>query len=438
MKVPKIIKISQKEKLKADKTELLNSDNKTQYKNYFSYKNNIISHDDMIDLSIKISSYETIKKLITDSYPIIFIDEYQDTFPKIIDILLTHLLPTNNILLGFFGDKMQKIYDSGVGEIPISYNLKQITKSENYRCSVSVINLLNKIRDDITQEPSGENKNIEGSCRFYFKDKNGFKLNDFIESELKNKIELDDDKSNLKVLYLTHRFIAKENGYEELYDVVNKANKVDALTKKDEDRCPFIKFLYQIEELNNLYSNSKIQALLNKISFEINFFESKQKLKDILDQLDKLRMENSIGDVFNYAIENNLLQKSQKIVDFDLENIDNKKYYDALMLIQYSQIILANKVADENTPFSTKHSTKGAEFDNVLVVIDDDAWNQYSFDNYFTGTDTSQSRLDRTKNLFYVVCSRAKKNLVVLALSEISQSSHKKINEFFDEVIGLV
>lgn len=428
-----------KQKLENDKTELLNSVNKTQYKNYFSYKNNIISHDDVINLSIKIfSSYETIKKLITDSYPIIFIDEYQDTFPEIINIiLLTHLLPTNNILLGFFGDRMQKIYDSGIGEISTSYNLKPITKRENYRCSVSVINLLNKIRDDITQVPTGENKNIEGSCSFYFKDKSDFKINDFIESELKTRIGIHDDKSNLKILYLTHRFIAKENGYEELYEVVNKANKTDALTKKDEDRCPIIKFLYQIEELNNLHSSRKIQAFLNKTSFEVNSFQNKKDLKDILEHLNKMRIENSIGDVFNYAIQNNLLQKSQKIIDFDLDDAQNKDYYDNIMQIQYSHVIQASKVVEEQTPFSTQHGTKGAEYENVLVVIDDEAWNQYNFDNYFSGIDTSQPRYDRTKNLFYVVCSRAKKNLVVLTLSNISQSSHNKINDFFDKVIGL-
>ena len=65
------------------------------------------------------------------------------------------------ILFGFYGDKMQKIYDTGIGEIPLTYNLKRITKSENYRCSVSVVNLLNKIRNDITQIPSGENKNSD-------------------------------------------------------------------------------------------------------------------------------------------------------------------------------------------------------------------------------------------------------------------------------------
>ncbi|MDY0314113.1 MAG: AAA family ATPase [Bacteroidales bacterium] len=424
--------LEKKEKLINDKDELINSDKKTQYKNSFSYKNNIISHDEVIDLSIRIfSSYEMIKKLIVDTYPIIFIDEYQDTFPKVINILLDYLLPTKSILLGFFGDKMQKIYDTGIGEIPTSYNLKQITKSENYRCSASVINILNKIRDDIKQVPSGENKNVEGSCSFYPKDKDGFKLNDFIENELKNKIGIDDDKSNVKVLYLTHRLIAKENSYEELYELVNSAGKADALTKKDEDKCPFIKFLYQVEELNSLCQNNQVQTLLKKSSFEINSFKDKTHLKNLLMRLHLMREKNNIEEIYNYAIQNNLLQKSQQIIDFDLVDIDNKAYCDALMQIEYNQIIQANKVVEEHTPFSTKHGTKGAEYDNVLVVIDDDAWRNYSFDKYFSCDTTNESIYNRTKNLFYVVCSRAKINLVVLALSPLTQTSQQEIEQLF-------
>ena len=100
---------------------------------------------------------------------------------------------------------------------------------------------------------------------------------------------------------------------------------------------------------------------------------SNSRLKDILEHLNKMRIENSIGEVFNYVIENNLLQESQKIIDFDLDDLPNKEYYDNIMQIQYSQVIQASKVVEEQTPFSTKHGTKGAEYENVLVVIDDDA-----------------------------------------------------------------
>ena len=427
--------LEKKEKLVNDKNELINSDKNTQYKNYFSYKNNIISHDEVIELSYKIfASYSMIKKIITDSYPIIFVDEYQDTFPRIINILLDYLFPTNKILFGFYGDKMQKIYDAGVGKIDCTYNLKNITKSENYRCSISVINLLNKIRDDIEQIPSGINKDIQGGCDFYQRYGSDFNLENFIFSELKSKLGLADDLHDLKILYLTHRLIAKENGYEELYELVNNFGKSDALTKKDEDKCPFIKFLYQIEKIVSYFQDNKIQSLLKEINFEINSFEDKKNLKNILNKLTSIRKEKIIQDVFDFVIEKKLLQKSQNMNDYDLENENNRTYYEDLMKRPYEEIIKANKVTDENTPFSTKHGTKGSEFDNVLVVIDDDAWRNYSFEKYFSGDITNETIYNRTKNLFYVVCSRAKVNLVVLSLSSLSQVSQQQIKQLFGEI----
>lgn len=429
--------LEKKEKLESDKAELLSTSKTMKYKNYFSYKNNIVSHDEVIELSQRLfSSYPVIRKLIVDTYPIILVDEYQDTFPSVIKILLDDL-NSDNLLLGFYGDKMQKIYDKGIGEISSAYNLKSITKLENYRCSESVVNLLNKIRDDIQQIPSGDNKGVEGNCIFYQINENNFNLSEFIENNLKSKFEIKDDKSNLKVLYLTHRLIAKENEYGELYELVNSNGKSDALTKKDEDSCPFIKFLYQIEDIVNLYQNNKIQRLLKKYSFEINTFEEKKTLKRILDILIKIRERKKIDQVINFVIKYRLLQRSEQMNNFDLEDESNSKYYNSLMQIAYNQIIKACKIADEKTPFSTKHGTKGSEFENVLVVIDDTAWRNYSFDRYFSNDRTNENQYSRTRNLFYVTCSRAKNNLAVLALSELQENSKTRISELFVEVIDL-
>ncbi|HIP26316.1 MAG TPA: ATP-dependent helicase, partial [Flavobacteriaceae bacterium] len=377
--------LEKKEKLESDKVELQFTNKTMKYKNYFSYRNNIVSHDEVIELSQRLfSSYSVIKKLIVDTYPIVFVDEYQDTFPSVIKILLDDL-NADNLLLGFYGDKMQKIYDKGIGEIPSTYNLKAITKLENYRCSVSVVGLLNKIRDDIQQIPSGNNKEVQGSYSFSQASEDNFNLSEFIDSNLKDRFGIEDDRSNLKILYLTHKLIARENEYEELYSLVNGVGKSDALTKKDEDRCPFIKFLYEVEDIVDLFQGNKIQRLLKKYSFEMNSFEEKKQLKRILNILVKIRKRKKITYVMRYVIKYRLLQKSNKMNDFNLEDESNSEYYNSLMQIEYNQIIKACKTADEKTPFSTKHGTKGAEFENVLVVIDDSAWAMYSFDKYFAG-----------------------------------------------------
>ena len=65
------------------------------------------------------------------------------------------------------------------------------------------------------------------------------------------------------------------------------------------------------------------------------------------------------------------------------------------------------------TPFSTQHKIKGAEFDNVLVIMDNGGWNSsYNFENLFT-LGGSVNVLNKTQKIFYVCCTRSKENLVV-------------------------
>ena len=81
----------------------------------------------------------------------------------------------------------------------------------------------------------------------------------------------------------------------------------------------------------------------------------------------------------------------------------------------------------EESPFATHHGVKGAQFERVLVVVDDEeaAFHQYSYGKYFGYvplSDNDQERieageetvLDRTRRLFYVCCSRAVKDLAVV------------------------
>jgi DNA helicase-2/ATP-dependent DNA helicase PcrA len=109
----------------------------------------------------------------------------------------------------------------------------------------------------------------------------------------------------------------------------------------------------------------------------------------------------------------------------------NKDFYNALMPIKYQEFISVNEYIEDYTPYSTKHGVKGAEFDNVLVVIDDGAWNMYKFNDVFSNNVKNKERYSRTLNLLYVCCSRAKDKLVLLSLSGMDASAMATVNAWF-------
>jgi DNA helicase-2/ATP-dependent DNA helicase PcrA len=83
------------------------------------------------------------------------------------------------------------------------------------------------------------------------------------------------------------------------------------------------------------------------------------------------------------------------------------------------------------TPFSTQHKTKGTEFNNVLVVLNNANWNKYNFENLFLGNG-KDSVLSRTQKIFYVCCTRTKENLAVY-YNNPNEKVIAKAKEWFGE-----
>ena len=78
-----------------------------------------IHHDDVINLSSRMfATYKKLSYIVCDRFPVIFVDEYQDTQEKVVKILLDNLGAdvTRRSIIGFFGDYMQQIYNSGIGK----------------------------------------------------------------------------------------------------------------------------------------------------------------------------------------------------------------------------------------------------------------------------------------------------------------------------------
>ena len=91
------------------------------------------------------------KALLFDRYPIIFVDEYQDTNKDFADSLVEHFIAQQTgPLIGFFGDHWQQIYRHTCGKIEHG-DLETIGKQANFRSAQRVVDCLNLMRPELPQ-----------------------------------------------------------------------------------------------------------------------------------------------------------------------------------------------------------------------------------------------------------------------------------------------
>jgi DNA helicase-2/ATP-dependent DNA helicase PcrA len=455
------------------------------------FEKGIIQHDDVIEIAkMMYENYPLLNDIITSKYPYIFIDEYQDTAKETIFCLIDCLLKRKNkkFVIGFFGDSHQKIYDNGIGSLENYYTsnggqIELVKKEENYRSSKSIVGLLNNFRKNIQQTPK---KEFTGSIKFIYwknhpkipeKNKRDFykKISltkDELYEKLVNKLSksgwIFEDSNSTKILVLVNSRIAKRVGFERLYSIFS--NRYDQRTKEKLLERDHILIAFFVGSIDKKTSQERRVGLEHLISFwnegnqneVIRFIrkngsilngefkhEHKKQIADFLEDLSKNRKDWQIKDVYEFVSKNGLIL-NQKIINFkerfsSFETLEmnseererqekDKKLFDEFMDLPYSELLTFWKYTQDNTVFSTKHGTKGNEFRNVLTVIDDTEWIQkYNFKNFFNDTEEKLERKLIIRNLFYVECSRAIENLIVLCLSELDEKAILNIKSWFGE-----
>ena len=476
-----------------------------------------ISHEHILIVAEKMfEKYKKIADILKDIADCIFVDEYQDTSPLVVDILLKHLNQSSKKnVIGFFGDSMQSIYDNGVGNLN-QYSLTKIVKTQNRRNPRVVIEVANKFRDDAIEQvpsedvnaPNMENGTIrEGTIKFLY----GNEIDDFITIKGKNIFESWDfyDGKQTKELRLTHKYNAEMAGFKDLYDLYNadliimlirkikekidkenlnsdrtlgelalkvkpKFKKLDLLKqingneiyhsiysvledmpwKETYEKCRvtkeslmsyklngvsgryeansyrdrILRRLDILEEIIELYEANKFNDFLRITKFSIHDRNDKICLKQAIDYL--VSEDNqTIEDVLKFAEVKGLLKEDDLFNDYIL----NKGFYlwERIKKITFNQYRKSVLYLKEFSSFCTQHSVKGSEYDNVLLVLESD-WNKYDFNTLF-GKGSSNSNVQlRTRKLFYVCITRAKKNLIIYMPTKDSEIL-KKAKEFFGE-----
>lgn len=470
---------------------------------YRDFEKGQLHHDDVIVIAAQmIKKYPLLRKIFAEKYPYIFIDEYQDTAIETVDALVNSLLleQASGFLLGFFGDSHQKIYDSGIGSLDEYINqnsLALISKEENYRSSLSVIDLLNNIRSNIKQTVPEGKETVTGSVTFIncnnYLPQGKMRVTEYEKSlvPLKNsnydavvkKLEEKgwnfQEGSNDRILIIANSRVAERSRFGQLYKIFSTrygegAN--DMLLKRENSLIRFFAGSMDrksskerksgVEHLNGYWNDknyAEVIAFLNtysKISKQtlpdhadyllLQRHSDKERISDKLDKVNALRENGSVKDVFEFCLDHKIVKKQESLSKYllrlhtplpaDTDEKDKERlekditFFQDIMNLPYKQIAAFFKFSQSQTVFSTKHGTKGDEFRNVLVVIDDTSWKQkYNFENFINDQEERPDRKLRTRNLFYVSCSRAKDNLVLLSLSEMRNNAMNVIEGWFPD-----
>lgn len=504
-----------------------------QYKEYCRVGEGTISHDEVLVLAeYMFSTYPKLCEIMKGTYPFIMVDEYQDTNPLVVKILLEDIFAKDghDCIIGFFGDAMQSIYDDGVGNLD-EYKAPQgkvyeVKKEQNRRNPRLVIELANKIRTDgLVQRPSEDvtapnmvNGLVkDGIIKFVYSTREGITL-----EQVREKLTVDyawdfDNAERTKELNLTHNLIAGKAGFGELmlahngdgvldyrnrlkkyietnpidtegktfgevidelkasvegandrekkkvtptdgqqkfidahpdalafarelpYDefikehadkdqlVDDKKQSEDEESKTGSKRSELVKHLMDIERCIQLYQNKNIAEFIARTEYKVLKAQDKRELAEVMNTLSEPG-DRTIGEILDYAEKKGIVLKSDGLIRYEERN---KYVFHRVSQIKYEEFHKLYEYLEGRTPFSTQHKTKGTEFDDVFVILDNGRWNNYNFEKLFTGGDPASAKVvERTKKIFYVCCTRAKSQLAVF-FDRPSTSVIEKAEEWF-------
>ncbi|EHQ06507.1 UvrD-helicase domain-containing protein [Leptonema illini] len=432
-----------------------------------------LHHDDVVFLMARILSYPKFQKLVKSKFPIILIDEYQDTDVHLAESVVTNLVDNESgVIIGLFGDHWQKIYGSAACGLISSKagKIVEIGKKANFRSDKNIVACLNRMRPELPQAES--NPQSQGAVRIFHSNLwvgtrrgGGHWTGDLPTANAKEHIEKvkelmvadgwDMSPTKTKILFLTNNLIATEQNFKNLADCFPYPD--DYLKKGDKYIQFFIDIIEPTASAFERREYGELFQIGNKNHPSLQSQRDKKIWTDNLNRLMELRNTGSIGEVLDLLLESKTPRASAKVEESerkfnllsdgaaDSHSEEEKRFLEkirSIRTVKYREVINLHEYIDEKTPFSTKHGVKGAEFDNVLVVFGR-GWNQYNWNQMLEWMSDGypadkRETFERNRNLFYVSCSRAKHNLTLLFTQELSQKALSMIQKIFEtrNVIG--
>lgn len=341
-----------------------------------------MSFDDILYFSyILLSRYPNIYKLIKARYPYIFVDEFQDTIPFVVDLLTQ--LGNDGVIVGVVGDKAQSIYDflgATVQQFD-NFSVPGIQEYEirgNRRSTKQIIDLLNIIRTDFSQDWLNGSEGMMPELLV------GDMLNCYQQCIEKSGT---DEIQSLAFQNILANSMRKKNGMREVENILEMDFDSNA------GRQMVIKALIKAVEYTRMNDLRNAWHQLDIINRDRTI--TIVVLRRLLDGYKDYK-DGSLMDFYNFLV-NNLHVEMTKIKGTAIRDFyQNHTYADAALGVKYG---------DSNGKHKTIHKSKGEEYDNVFVVLKEEKDLEFLLSPNLNDNNSHR--------VYYVAASRAIKRLFI-------------------------
>lgn len=433
------------------------------FNDYESYKkkNKLIDYDDMLTYTYHIfTKFPKILEFFQQKYNYINIDEAQDT--SLIQHNIIKLLASKSLVF-MVGDEDQSIY-SFRGAYPQAllnfnslYTDAQIIKMEqNFRSNMDIVKKANEFikqnKQRYEKEMYCDNKNkssIQVKNLTDYREQYNFIL-DYIKGYPKNKtlaIIYRNNESAIPLVDLMYQnninFYIKEHKITYfssfvVKDIIAYINL--SLNPCDIESFKQIYYKIGLSKLaflfveRNLYKYNSVFECAAEITSLSDFKRNQMKFyKSAFKRLIKMKPKKAIDYIqdelgYQYYLQNRLNDGFTKTNAFQklnvaiclAQNVDTiYDYLDKLDYLQNSFKAFKNIDKKSNIVFTTLHSSKGLEFDTVIMLdmIKDIIPTSEAVNNQLLG---ELSEIENEVRLFYVGVTRAKQKLIMFKSNRLN------------------
>jgi DNA helicase-2/ATP-dependent DNA helicase PcrA len=460
-----------------------------------------LNHSEVISIAASfIKNKPLMQDLLICKYPVLLIDESQDTKKELIEALFAvQLKKKESLILGLFGDTMQRIYSDGKENIEkdLPEDWFKPAKKMNHRSNKRIISLINDIRasvDDQKQVPRIEKE--DGFVRLFIIQRSAVEKQATEITVAQKMSQLTSDKlwnnesgdTNIKTLILEHHMAARRMGFLEFFEPLYKNDKLN--TGLLDGSLPGIGlFTKMIIPLINAKKNND-DFLIARIVKNNSIFFKKDEIQKNTDQIECVKKSREallnffslwnddkdpllidvLQNIYNSGLfpipenlqpiasrtksEQNTANNEENLIDIEDKGDDVINTWDLALSNPFSQVQKYNDYLSEDSKFGTHQGVKGLEYPRVMVILDDEESRGFlfSYDKLFGSKELSsgdkksisegkETGIDRTRRLFYVACSRAKESLAIVAYTdntEIVKNNALQFGWFKEDEIEII